>query len=100
MELLNADIIKMNRVTSKQTPLYTVDIITFGLAATRWLKDAGVNFDKCTVKSFLNRLLGIATVPQRMIFDCFARILERTIRDAKKLQGNDRNILCMYSVCI
>mgnify|MGYP003386169523 CR=1 FL=1 len=84
--LLNVDLQKSNIGSSARNvvPLWTPETITFAAAARRWLIDAGVdvqgvriNVSNLNVRTFLNRILGIPTDPQRLIFDCFVSTLEK-----------------------
>lgn len=82
LDLAEAMVARLNERRDSQVrkprQAWTVSSITFSAAAALWLEDAGITSRK-SVGMFLNRLLGVPTEPQRMIFDCFASMLEKVI---------------------
>lgn len=72
---------------------------TFGDVALKWLEVVGVattskgDIKDTTVGKFLNRLLGIESVKQNILFQLYSSILEKIIRAAKKDSSYDQGIM-------
>jgi hypothetical protein len=87
-------------VTLAPPKVYLPDDMTFAQCAKHWLKEVGLSSDgNWKVSSFLNRLLGLESEKQNLMFTAFSELLTTVIREAKRQNVYDQVGVPPFPLC-